>query len=289
MTGPSSRPRASSVALAAGPIMRKTTVVTLGLFWLVVVAAPLYYLVAVSFEPEATSLFTNPWFPNHGLTIQNYAAVIDSGYFRYLLNSVVVSTCATVLAITVGLFGAFAIVRRSTRFTYSLFRLFLVGFAVPIQALMIPLYVETLRLHIYDTLIGLILPMAAFSVPITMLVLVNFLRDVPRSLMDAMDLDGAGPVRVVRSLVLPMSWPAVIAVGIFSFVTDWNNFLFPLILTERISNATLPLSVFNFEGNHLSNVGQIMASVTLSALPLWGVYVFARRRMMNGLLAGFGG
>ena len=156
------------------------------------------------------------------------------------------------------------------RFTYSFFRLFLVGFAVPIQALMIPLYVESLRLHLYDTLIGLILPMAAFSVPITMLVLVNFLRDVPRSLMDAMDLDGAGPVRVVRSLVLPMSWPAVIAVGIFSFVTDWNNFLFPLILTERISNATLPLSVFNFEGNHLSNVGQIMASVTLSALPLWG-------------------
>jgi ABC-type glycerol-3-phosphate transport system permease component len=166
--------------------------------------------------------------------------------------------------------------------------MFMVGFAVPMQALMIPLYVETLHLHIYNTLVGLILPMAAFSTPVTMLVMVNFLRDVPGSLIDAMSLDGAGPLRVIVSLVVPISWPAIVTVAIFSLVTDWNNFLFPLILTQNVSIATLPLSVFNFEGNHLSNVSDIMASVVLSALPLWIVYLVARRRIMTGLAAGFG-
>jgi raffinose/stachyose/melibiose transport system permease protein len=273
---------------SAGKAGRSAMVLLLSLGWLTIAIAPLYYLVAVSFEPEATSLFTNPWFPNRGVTLQNYLDVINSGYFRYLLNSVAVAFGATLLTVAVGILGGFAIVRRTGRLSGAVFRTFMVGFAVPMQALMIPLYVETLHLHIYDTLVGLILPMAAFSTPVTMLVMVNFLRDVPSSLIDAMSLDGAGPLRVVVSLVVPISWPAIVTVAIFSLVTDWNNFLFPLILTQNVNRATLPLAVFNFEGNHLSNVSDIMASVVLSALPLWLVYLVARRRIMTGLAAGFG-
>ena len=113
----------------------------------------------------------------------------------------------------------------------------MVGFAVPIQALMIPLYLAILRIGLYDSLLGLILPMAAFSLPITILVLVNFLRDVPRSLIDAMRVDGAGALRTLWSLVLPLSWPAIATVGVFDLVSSWNNFLFPLILTQSPSQG----------------------------------------------------
>jgi raffinose/stachyose/melibiose transport system permease protein len=207
---------------------------------------------------------------------------------RYLVNSVIVSGGATLLALVVSLPCAYAIVVRVNKVTGLIFRVFLTGFAVPIQALMIPLYVEILDLHVYDTLIGLILPLAAFSLPITVLVLVNFLRDVPRSLIDAMSIDGAGPLRILRSLALPISLPAILTISIFDFITAWNNFLFPLILTQSPSSATLPLAVFNFQGNHFGNVPQIMACVTLSAVPLLALYLVARRRIVSGLAAGFG-
>jgi raffinose/stachyose/melibiose transport system permease protein len=201
---------------------------------------------------------------------------------------VIVAGGATLISITISLLAAFAVVYRVSRPTGLIFSMFLVGFAVPIQALIIPLYVEILRTHLYNTLIGLILPLAAFSLPITVLILVNFLRDVPRELMNAMQIDGATPLQVLRLLVLPVTLPAVMTVAIFDFVTAWNNFLFPLILTQSSGNATLPLAVFNFEGTHFSNVPNIMACVAISAAPLLLLYLVGRKRMLVGLTAGLG-
>lgn len=272
----------------AGRRFRKSSTWILAVVWLIVVAAPIYYMIVASIEPASVYLSANPWFPTKGVTGANYATVFDSGIVSYFFNSVIVAGSTTVLAVAVSLLGAYAIVVHGQRWTGVVFRCFMVGFAVPIQALMIPLYLTIVRIGLYDSLLGLILPMAAFSLPITILVLVNFLRDVPRSLIDAMRVDGAGPVRVLLRLVLPLSWPAIATVGVFNLVTSWNNFVFPLILTQSPSQATLPLAVFNFEGNHLQNVPEIMAAVALSAVPLFILYLFARRRLMAGLAAGIG-
>jgi raffinose/stachyose/melibiose transport system permease protein len=281
-------PRPIPAAAAAGRAFRKGTTWVLALVWLVVVGAPIYYMIVASIEPTSVYLSANPWFPTKGITADNYKAVFDSGIVSYFLNSVVVAGGTTILAVAVGMLGAYAIVVRAARWTGVIFRCFMVGFAVPIQALMIPLYLTILRAGLYDSQLGLILPMAAFSLPITILVLVNFLRDVPRSLIDAMRVDGAGALRTLWSLVLPLSWPAIATVGVFDLVSSWNNFLFPLILTQSPAKATLPLSVFNFEGNHLQNVPEIMAAVALSMAPLFVLYLVARRRLMAGLAAGFG-
>lgn len=257
------------------------------LVWLLVVAAPLYYMLVVSVQRTDTFLSGNPWFPSRGITTANYSGVLRSGFVQYLVNSLIVSIGATALAIAVCLLGAYAVVVRASRFTGFVFRVFLTGFAVPIQALMIPLYVEIRQLQLYDTLLGLLLPMAAFSLPVTMLILTNFLREVPSELIQAMQVDGAGPLRILWSLVVPISVPAIATAGIFDFIANWNNFLFPLILTQSSSSATLPLSVFQFQGNHFSDVPQIMASVAMSALPLFIAYLLARRRIISGLAAGF--
>jgi raffinose/stachyose/melibiose transport system permease protein len=201
---------------------------------------------------------------------------------------VLVAVGATALAVVVSLFAAYAIVVRASRVTGFVFQSLLVGFAVPIQALMIPLYMMVIEAQLYDTLLGLILPMAAFGLPITVLILVNFLREVPSSLISAMQLDGAGPVRILRSLAVPICMPAIITVSILNLINAWNNFLFPLLLTQSPDRATLPLSVFNFQGNNFSNMPLIMAAVALSSLPLLVAYVLARRHITNGLAAGFG-
>lgn len=281
-------PRRAEARGAAGRVFRKGTTWLLALVWLVVVGAPIYYMIVASIEPTSVYLSANPWFPSKGVTGANYGAVFSSGIVSYFFNSVIVAGSTTILAVAVSLLAAYAIVVHGSRWTGMVFRCFMVGFAVPIQALMIPLYLAILRIGLYDSLLGLILPMAAFSLPITILVLVNFLRDVPRSLIDAMRVDGAGPLRVLIRLVLPLSWPAIATVAVFDLVSSWNNFVFPLILTQSPSQATLPLSVFNFEGNHLQNVPEIMAAVALSAVPLFVLYLVARRRLMAGLAAGLG-
>jgi raffinose/stachyose/melibiose transport system permease protein len=267
---------------------RRAATTGLALVWLIIVAAPLYYMLVVSLERTDTFLSSNPWFPSLGVTTDNYVAVMESGFVNYLLNSLIVSVSATVLSVVVCLLGAYAVVVRASRLTGFVFRVFLTGFAVPIQALMVPLYIEIQKLNLYDSLLGLILPMAAFSLPVTVLILVNFLREVPPELIQAMQVDGAGPLRILWSLAIPISVPAIVTAGIFDFIANWNNFLFPLILTQSSSAATLPLSVFQFQGNHFADVPQIMASVALSALPLFVAYILARRRITSGLAAGFG-
>lgn len=261
--------------------------IVLALLWFVIIGAPLYYLVVVSFEPASHYLFgTDAWVP-HGITLNNFSTVLHSGFWTYLLNSVIVGFGSTLLALALSLLAAYAIVRHTSRFTGFMFRLFLLGFAVPIQALMIPLYVEVQHLHLYDTLLGLILPIGAFALPLTVFVLANFVREVPAELIQAMEIDGAGSLRILWSLVAPLAMPAIVTMGIYDLIMSWNNFLFPLLLTQSTSRATLPLAVFNFEGRNFADVPNIMASVLLATLPLLILYLVARQRMISALAQGF--
>src|SRR5215212_1760565 len=131
-------------------------------------------------------------------------------------------------------------------------------------------------------------PQVAFGVPLTVLILVNFIRDIPNELYDSMVLDGAGHARLLRSLVFPLSRPALITVVIYNALQVWNNFLFPLILTQSPNVATLPLALQQFQGQYGVNVPGLMAAVFLSVLPIIVLYVVARRQLLGGLTAGFG-
>ena len=244
-------------------------------------------MLIVSFEPQSSYLNSNPWFPTAGLTAANYSAVFAGGFGQYLLNSVITTVGTTVLAVTVSLLAAHVIVRRTSGISAVIFRVFLIGLAVPIQALIIPLYVEILRLGLYNTLLALIIPLSAFAIPLTVLILVNFLRDVPRELIDAAQIDGAGPIRQLTSLIIPVAKPAITTVAIYDALTAWNNFLFPLIFTQSSNVAVLPLAIFNFSGEHLIDIPAIMAAVFLSAAPLFVLYIAARRQIIGGLTAGF--
>jgi raffinose/stachyose/melibiose transport system permease protein len=271
----------------AAAIARRAPSLLLALAWLLFAAGPIYYMFIVSLEPQSSYLSSNPWFPTTGLTISNYSTVFGSGFGQYLLNSLVTTLGTTVLAVAVSLLAANVIVRRAKGIPAVLFRTFLIGLAVPIQALIIPLYVEILRLHFYNTLLALIIPLAAFSIPLTVLILVNFLRDIPRELVDAIQIDGAGPVRQLTALVIPVARPAITTVAIYDALTAWNNFLFPLIFTQSSNVAVLPLAIFNFSSNHLIDIPAIMAAVFLSVAPLFVLYIGARRQIIGGLTAGF--
>ena len=251
--------------------------------WLVVVIAPIYYMVLASFRSQGNYLTENPWLPSGGLTVSEYGTVFGAGLGRYLVNSAILTAVCVLLTLSISLGAAFRIVRRSTRAAGVSFRILLLGLAIPIQAIIVPLYLLVYKLHLYDTLFALMLTMSAAAVPLSVLVMVSFVRDIPRELIGAMLVDGGTEWTVFRRLIVPLSAPVLATVAIYDGLDVWNNFLLPLVLTQSNSVAVLPLGLTKLEGQYAINVPAVMAAVLLSVLPLVVLFIVMRKQVMRSL------
>ncbi|HLX50847.1 MAG TPA: carbohydrate ABC transporter permease [Streptosporangiaceae bacterium] len=256
---------------------------TLATVWLVIVIAPLYYMILASFRTQGTYLTANPWIPSGGLSAGSYSTVFHAGLGRYLLNSVLLTAACIVATVTISLGAAFRIVRQSSRAVGAAFAVMLFGLAIPVQAIIVPIYVLIYKMHLYDTLFALILTLSAAAIPVSVLVMVSFVRDIPRELIGAMLTDGASEWTVFRRLIWPLSRPVLATLAIYNGLNVWNNFLLPLVLTQSGSVAVLPLGLTKLEGLYSVNVPAVMAGVLLSVLPLLILFILMRRQVMTSL------
>ena len=260
-----------------------------GWLWLVIVIVPIYWIVITSFKTQSNYFTTNPFAPPTEPTMDNYRMVIEADFARYFVNSVIVALGAVVPAVLVSFMAAYAIVRGGDqRLLRSVNSLFLMGLAIPLQAAIIPIYLIIIRLHLYDTLLAIILPSIAFAIPLSVLVLSNFIRDVPKELFDSMRVDGASEWVTLWHLAFPLTRPALVTVSIYSGLAIWNGFLLPLILIQSPNQQTLPLALSEFQGQYSINVPAVLASVVLTTLPILILYAVGRRQLLSGLTAGFG-
>lgn len=259
-----------------------------GFLWLLVIMVPIYYIVVTSLRSQTGFFTSNPLgFPKDA-TLDNYKLVLNNGFWTYFANSVIVTLVTVVFSVAVSLMAAYVVVRGSGKIPGLIYKAFLLGLAIPLQATIIPIYYMITKLHLYDTLVALILPSIAFAIPLTVIILANFLRDIPKELFEAMTVDGASDWTLLRHLVLPMSKPAIITVAIYDGLAVWNGFLFPLILTQSPDKRVLPLALWSFQGQFTVNVPAILAAVVLSTLPILALYIIGRRQLVSGLTAGFG-
>jgi raffinose/stachyose/melibiose transport system permease protein len=259
-----------------------------GWLWLVIVIVPIYWIVITSFKTQSNYFSTNPFAPPTAPTLDNYKVVIEADFARYFVNSVIVALGAVVPAVLVSFMAAYAIVRAGDqRLLRSVNSLFLMGLAIPLQAAIIPIYLIIIRLHLYDTLLAIILPSIAFAIPLSVLVLSNFIRDVPKELFDSMRVDGASEWVTLWHLAFPLTRPALVTVSIYSGLAIWNGFLLPLILIQSPTQQTLPLALSAFQGQYSINVPAVLASVVLTTLPILILYAIGRRQLLSGLTAGF--
>lgn len=258
-----------------------------GIIWLVIAFYPILFMLITSLRPLENFFTDVPWLPPSHPTLTNYQNVLQADFGTYFANTLFVTVISVLLIVVVSLMAAYAISRIRNRFTLGVFSLFLFGLAIPLQATIIPIYAMISSMHLYDTLFALILPYVAFGIPLSVLVLVTYIRDIPNELHESMYLDGASHLRILRSLVLPLSRPALITVIIYESIQVWNGFLFPLVLTQSPSVRVLPLALWSFQGQFTTNVPAILAAVFLSATPIILLYIFGRRQLLAGLMAGF--
>ncbi|AWL36953.1 MULTISPECIES: carbohydrate ABC transporter permease [Streptomyces] len=258
------------------------------LVWLVIVVVPLYTLVSASLMRQDQALNGEPLAIPTDPTLDNYRTVLDSGFLSLLGNTALVAVVTVALVLVLSVPVAYVAVRTRSRLSSLAFRTFLLGVAIPAQAVIVPLYLLIGKMGLYDTLWAIILPTAAFSMPVAVLVLSGTMRDVSEEMYEAMSLDGATPLRMLWQLVVPLSKAGISTVAIFSALQAWNGFLFPLILTQSEENRVLTLGLFNFMTQFGVNIPAVLAAIVLSVVPIFLVYLVARRALINGLM-GVGG
>nr|WP_239579785.1 carbohydrate ABC transporter permease [Microlunatus panaciterrae] len=253
-----------------------------------VIILPIYYAVITTFKNQGDYFTQNPLAPPMPPTMQAYGDVLRAGIGRYFLNSVIVTVGSVIPIVLFSFMAAYAIVRGNSRFLRLCRALFLLGLAIPLQATIIPIYLMITRLHMYDSLGALVLPSIAFGVPLTVLILSTFLRDVPKELFESMRLDGCTSWQIAWRLAFPLTRPAIVTVSIYNGLNVWNGFLFPLILTQSPDLRVMPLALWAFQGEYSVNIPAVLAAVVLSTLPILVLYVVGRRQLLSGLTAGFG-
>jgi raffinose/stachyose/melibiose transport system permease protein len=259
-----------------------------GWLWLAIIIIPIYWVVITSFKLQNNYYASNPMAPPADPTLENYRFVLESGFVTYFVNSVVSTAGAVVPAVVFSFMAAYAIVRGwQLRFLRMANGLFLMGLAIPLQATVIPIYLIIIKLKLYDSLLALILPSIAFAIPLSVLVLTNFIRDVPKELFEAMRIDGATEWTTMWRLAAPLTRPAILTVTVYNALNIWNGFLLPLVLTQSPDQRTLPLALWSFQGQYSVNVPAIVAAVVLTTLPILVLYAFGRRQLLSGLSAGF--
>lgn len=258
------------------------------LIWLVVVLVPLYTLVSASLMRQDQALGGDPLALPADPTFENYRTVLDSGFAALLGNTAIVAAATVALVLVLSVPVAYVAVRTRSRLSSLAFRMFLLGVAIPAQAVIVPLYLMIGKLGLYDTLWAVILPTAAFAMPVAVLVLSGTMRDVSEEMYEAMALDGASPVRMLWQLAVPLSRAGISTVAIFSALQAWNGFLFPLILTQSQENRVLTLGLFTFMTQFGVNIPAVLAAIVLSVVPIFAVYLVARRALIDGLM-GVGG
>ncbi len=219
-----------------------------------------------------------PWVPS------NYTDIVQSAdFWRMIWNSTLVATVTTLLVVGCGSLAAFALSRYDFRGREALYTLFTLGLLFPIGVAILPLYLLLRNLNLLDTPWAVAVPQAAFGLPLTIVILRPFMRQIPGELEDAAIVDGASRFGFFWRILLPLSKPALITVSVIAFVTSWNQYLLPLLLLSDPAQYTLPLGTAMFQSQYSSDTARVLAFTGLSMLPALAFFVLAERRMVGGL------
>ena len=232
-------------------------------------------------------IYTKPLALPKSFSLANFRALLETGNILVpFRNSVIVSILSVSLTLLFASMVAFAIARSITITGKVMFFLFSLGLAIPGQVNIIPIYTLFVRLHLNNSLYGLILVNIALTLPISVFIITAFFKDLPKEMFESAGLDGANHWRIYRSIALPLARPAVGATGIFLFVIDWNDLLYPLMLINESSKKTLPLTLIDFRGEYATSYSMLFTAIIVASIPMVLMYLFAQKSFIAGLTAG---
>jgi raffinose/stachyose/melibiose transport system permease protein len=259
------------------------TIYFIALLLVATMLAPVVYIILGGFRTN--SQITNspaglpsPW------AFGNYLDVLKGGVFwQEVVNSTISAVATTVGVVVLGLMASYVLARYRFRGRGAMYTLFAAGLMFPMTVAITPLYIMIKSLGLINTLPGIILPQIAFALPVTVIILVPFLRAIPDEIEEAASIDGCSRLGFFFRMVVPLSVPGVVTVGILAFVGSWNSYLLPLFVLNDQATYTLPLGVQAFASQYSVDTAKVLAFTSLSMIPALVFFSLFERRIVGGL------
>jgi multiple sugar transport system permease protein len=262
------------------------TRLAIGIVLALVSLFPLLYMVSLSFQPNGGILGSLVLIPSHPTSTNYVQAWTDNSFGHYFFNSLFVAIATVAITVAFASLAAFAFARYEFPFKEVIFYIFLASLAVPGLLLLIPQYLLLERLHLIDSLVGLTLLYVSGNLPFTIFFLRGFFQGIPKEYEEAFRLEGAGTLRVVSRLVLPLSVPALAVVSIFTFNAAWDEFPVATTMINSPSHYTLPVGLAEFIGTHTVAWGPFFAASVIATVPTVIVFLLAMRWFRSGVSLG---
>jgi len=207
-------------------------------------------------------------------------------FWTELGNSLLVGLGTVATVLIVGTFAAYALARIRFKLNSAIYLYFQLGLLFPLTVAILPLYLQLRTFGLLDKYLGVIVPQAAFGLPMMIMLLHGFIRHIPNELEEAAAMDGYGRFGFLFKIVAPLSTPILATVGVLTLVTSWNNFFTPLLVLNSQKRYTLPMGVMNFMGEHVADWNMILAFLTLAMVPAVVLYVVCQKYIVAGLTGG---
>jgi raffinose/stachyose/melibiose transport system permease protein len=266
-------------------------IMSAGLYLILLVFAvttlyPLIWMFYTSFKSNQDISMSTLALPTK-LHFENYLNAWQTAKMGvYFFNSVFISTVSIILTILIGASAAFILSKFKFRFQKLVYTIFIIGMLIPLQSVLVPLFIQMRAFKLLNSPWSLILSYTAFALPTTIFILESFIRAFPDEIIEAAIIDGSSVPRVFFKIILPMSTPAISTVAILNFLNNWKEFSFSLIFITDDNKKTLPLGLYNFLGANTSDYASLMAALMISSVPIIILYLVLQKQVINGMTAG---
>lgn len=256
------------------------TIITV--FFIITFLTPIIWALATSLKVEGSSI-KNAWdWFSPPYTLENYTNVIfSSKLLRWLWNSVLVAVITTVAGVAITIMAGYAIAKIPFKGKGIVYFYLIIGMMVPSEATIVPLFITANSLNLIDTYSGLILPVLVSSM--NLIIVVTFIKAIPKDLIEAAQIDGAGYFRTFISLIAPLSQTVIVTVSIFTFMGSWNNYLWPLLSAMSEEMFTLPIGIPTFINTYSVDFSAPMAAAMVASIPAIIIFLIFEKKIVQGV------
>lgn len=254
---------------------------------IIIMCFPLAWMFSVSIRPNVEVMkMPTDWIPQV-FTLEAYSKILGSQkYLRVFINTVSVAAIVTILSLFLGAMAAYALARFNFIGQRAVLMFLITTQMFPLVLLCIPYFRIFISLNLYDSLAGLIIVYLTFTLPFCILMLRSYFLNIPRDIEEAAMVDGCSRIGSIFRTLVPMSWPAFIGAGLYTFLLAWNEFLFAVVLIESWGKRVLTMAIYSLLAEFITDWNTMMAFSVLASMPLILTFVFLQKYMVQGMTAG---
>lgn len=268
--------------------LTKTVTYILLILISIVCVFPFFWMVISALKPITEIRTAVPSLTIHSPTLSNFSSVlIGRGFYRFIFNSLVVSTVSCVLSMAIAVMAGYAFSRykRNKMVKFSNIAM-LLSQMIPGVLLLVPLYMIMKNLGILESYLSLILAYTTFVIPLCTFMMSSFFDTVPISLEEAAEIDGYNKIQTITKVILPLSIPSLVSTALYAFINSWNEFMFAYVFLSTDKYRTLTPAIMLFKGANTIDWGGMMAASVLAVLPVTIIFLFLQKYFLAGLMSG---